>query len=84
MACLHRDKNFLVSHCSTSYQQFFKTMHPKLKILFVDDEPHILEALSQLFDSMYDVHTANSGAEAIEYVKRPTSRLWSATNACRR
>jgi response regulator RpfG family c-di-GMP phosphodiesterase len=70
MARLHRDKNFLVSHCSTSYQQFFKTMHPKLKILFVDDEPHILEALSQLFDSMYDVHTANSGAEAIEYVKR--------------
>ncbi len=45
-------------------------MHPKLKILFVDDEPHILEALSQLFDSMYDVHTANSGAEAIEYVRQ--------------
>ncbi len=45
-------------------------MHPKLKILFVDDEPHILEALSQLFDAMYDVHTANSGAEAIEYVRQ--------------
>ncbi len=45
-------------------------MSPKLKILFVDDEPHILEALSQLFDMLYDVHTANSGAEAIEYVRQ--------------
>ncbi|MFQ3597682.1 MAG: response regulator [Chloroherpetonaceae bacterium] len=45
-------------------------MSPKLKILFVDDEPHILEALSQLFDTLYDVHTANSGAEAIEYVRQ--------------
>jgi response regulator RpfG family c-di-GMP phosphodiesterase len=45
-------------------------MSPKLKILFVDDEPHILEALCQLFDTLYDVHTANSGAEAIEYVRQ--------------
>lgn len=45
-------------------------MHQKLKILFVDDEPHILEALSQLFDMLYDVHTANSGAEAIEYIRQ--------------
>jgi response regulator RpfG family c-di-GMP phosphodiesterase len=41
----------------------------KLKMLFVDDEPHILEGLSQLFDLEYDVHTANSGAEAIAFVK---------------
>jgi response regulator RpfG family c-di-GMP phosphodiesterase len=44
-------------------------MSQKLKVLFVDDEPHILEALSQLFDMLYDVHTANSGAEAIAFVK---------------
>jgi response regulator RpfG family c-di-GMP phosphodiesterase len=42
---------------------------PKLKLLFVDDEPHILEGLSQLFDTVYDVHTAGSGAEAIGFVK---------------
>ncbi len=41
----------------------------KLKMLFVDDEPHILEGLSQLFDLDYDVHTANSGAEAIALAK---------------
>lgn len=45
-------------------------MSPKLKILFVDDEPHILEALSQLFDALYDVHAASSGAEAIDYVRQ--------------
>ncbi len=41
----------------------------KLKMLFVDDEPHILEGLSQLFDLDYEVHTANSGAEAIAFAK---------------
>jgi response regulator RpfG family c-di-GMP phosphodiesterase len=40
----------------------------KLKILFVDDEPHILEALSQIFDMMYEVYIANSGKEAIAFV----------------
>ncbi len=45
-------------------------MSPKLKLLLVDDEPHILEALSQLFDTLYDVHTVTSGAEAIEYVRK--------------
>jgi response regulator RpfG family c-di-GMP phosphodiesterase len=43
---------------------------PKLKALFIDDEPHILEALSQLFDGVYETHIANSGAEAIEIAKR--------------
>lgn len=45
-------------------------MSQKLKILFVDDEPHILEALSQLFDSQYDVQVANGGEEAIEIAKK--------------
>ncbi|MCS6990029.1 MAG: response regulator [Chloroherpetonaceae bacterium] len=45
-------------------------MSQKLKILFVDDEPHVLEALLQLFDDRYDAHGANGGAEAIEFAKR--------------
>lgn len=45
-------------------------MSQKLKILFVDDEPHILEALSQLFDAQYDVQVANGGEEAIEIAKK--------------
>ncbi|MBC8044026.1 MAG: response regulator [Rhizobacter sp.] len=41
----------------------------KLQILFVDDEPMILLSLKQTFDTTYKVHTAISGAEAIEFVK---------------
>ncbi len=67
---LFAPKRFFFSFPLLFFNNSFRTMHPKLKILFVDDEPHILEALSQLFDSMYDVHTANSGAEAIEYVRQ--------------
>ncbi len=42
----------------------------KLKMLFVDDEPMILEGLSQLFDTLYDVHTVCCGKEAIDYVSQ--------------
>jgi response regulator RpfG family c-di-GMP phosphodiesterase len=42
----------------------------KLKALFVDDEPMILEGLSQLFDMTYDVYTACSGQEAIDYARQ--------------
>ncbi len=42
----------------------------KLKVLFVDDEPMILEGLSQLFDTLYDVHTVCCGKEAIDYVSQ--------------
>ncbi|MDW8464945.1 MAG: response regulator [Chloroherpetonaceae bacterium] len=42
----------------------------KLKVLFVDDEPMILEGLAQLFDTTYDVHTVCCGQEAIEYVRQ--------------
>lgn len=41
----------------------------KLKIVFVDDEPMILEGLSQLFDMMYDVQTFSNGQDAINYVR---------------
>lgn len=38
----------------------------KHKILFVDDEPQIVQSLSLLFDD-YDVLTATSGEEALKY-----------------
>ncbi len=38
------------------------------KVLFVDDEPHIVQSLSLLFDD-YDVVTATSGEEALNYFK---------------
>ncbi|MFN3385539.1 MAG: response regulator [Candidatus Thermochlorobacter sp.] len=39
------------------------------KVLFVDDEPQILEALSQLFEAAYDVYTAVGGEAALEMMK---------------
>ncbi|MBC8042713.1 MAG: response regulator [Rhizobacter sp.] len=41
----------------------------RLKLIAIDDEPHILESISQLFDATYDVMTASSGQEAIELVR---------------
>ncbi len=37
----------------------------KPKVLFVDDEPQILEALSQLFEADYEVYTALGGEAAL-------------------
>ena len=38
-------------------------------ILFVDDEPNILKTLKRLFlDQDYDLHTANSGQEALDLI----------------
>lgn len=45
-------------------------MSNRATILFVDDEPHIVATLKSLFRAKYDVHTATSGAEALEIVKR--------------
>ncbi|MGQ9804995.1 MAG: response regulator [Chlorobiales bacterium] len=41
------------------------------KILFVDDEPQIVQSLSLLFDD-YDVVTATSGEEALKHFKNGT------------
>lgn len=41
----------------------------KLSVLFVDDEPYILESLRELFEKKYTVYTANSGEAALEIVK---------------
>ena len=38
-------------------------------VLFVDDEERVLNALSALFHGTYEVHTAASGAEALELIK---------------
>lgn len=40
------------------------------KILFVDDEPMILTSLTRLFEDDYDVHTAGSGVEALEKLRK--------------
>lgn len=45
-------------------------MSSRAQILFVDDEPHIVATLKSLFRAKYEVHTATSGAEALEIVKR--------------
>lgn len=43
----------------------------KGRILFVDDEPAILRSLLRVFrETDYDVHTANSGAEALELLEQ--------------
>ena len=43
------------------------TKHP---ILLVDDEPEILFSLRGLLRREYDLHTANSGAEALDVLRR--------------
>ncbi len=43
---------------------------PKPKVLLVDDDPHILESLSQLLDDGYTVYTATDGREAITFVQQ--------------
>ncbi len=42
----------------------------KPKVLFVDDEPQILEALSQLFEADYEVYTALGGEAALAVLKQ--------------
>lgn len=42
----------------------------KPQILFVDDEPQVLEALTQLFDMRYEVHTAVGGEAALAALER--------------
>lgn len=48
----------------------FDTGGRKAKILFVDDEERILNALRSVFRSQYNVFTASSGPEAMEFLKR--------------
>lgn len=45
-----------------------KAMKPK--VLFVDDEPQILEALSQLFETDYEVYTALGGEAALAALEK--------------
>ncbi|MGE0557579.1 MAG: response regulator [Burkholderiales bacterium] len=48
----------------------FDTGGKKAKILFVDDEERILNALRSIFRAHYNVFTASSGPEAMEFLKR--------------
>ncbi len=48
----------------------FDTSGKKAKLLFVDDEERILTALRSVFRTNYNVFTASSGPEAMEFLKR--------------
>ena len=48
----------------------FDTAGRKAKLLFVDDEERILNALRSIFRNQYTVFTASSGPEAMEFLKR--------------
>lgn len=48
----------------------FDTGGKKAKLLFVDDEERILNALRSVFRAHYNVLTASSGPEAMEFIKR--------------
>ena len=45
-------------------------MQLNVSILFVDDEVRIVKLLNMMFRSLYQVHTATSGAEALEIIAR--------------
>jgi DNA-binding NtrC family response regulator len=45
-------------------------MSSQPQLLFVDDEPLILQSLSLLFGDSYTVHTAESGTDGLEILKR--------------
>jgi DNA-binding NtrC family response regulator len=44
----------------------------KANVLFVDDEPRVLTSMRALFRRDYNVHLANSGAEALALLERET------------
>ncbi len=44
--------------------------HPRTPILCVDDEPAVLESLTNLLRRRYTVHVALSGAAGLELLKR--------------
>ena len=48
----------------------FDTAGRKAKLLFVDDEERVLNALRSIFRNQYTVFTAGSGPEAMEFLKR--------------
>ena len=44
-------------------------MSDKARILFVDDEERIVNLLRMMFRTIYEVHTATSGAQALEIIR---------------
>jgi serine/threonine-protein kinase len=55
---------------ATPVSPTFDTAGKKAKLLFVDDEERILNALRSVFRGHYNVFTASSGPEAMEFMKR--------------
>ncbi len=59
-----------VAPASSPVPSAFDTGGKKAKLLFVDDEERILNALRSVFRNQYNVFTASSGPEAMEFLKR--------------
>jgi response regulator RpfG family c-di-GMP phosphodiesterase/tRNA A-37 threonylcarbamoyl transferase component Bud32 len=55
---------------ATPVASAFDTGGKKARLLFVDDEERILNALRSVFRNQYNVFTASSGPEAMEFLKR--------------
>lgn len=57
---------------NSPFQEFVSTSNQSgKKILFMDDEPHITELVSEMLDQMdYRVETAKNGTEALELFKQ--------------
>jgi DNA-binding NtrC family response regulator len=47
-------------------------MKKRYRLLFVDDEPRVLRALTSVFRRDYDVHVASSGLEALKILSEKT------------
>nr|MDP9142813.1 response regulator [Pseudomonadota bacterium] len=45
------------------------TENIKARVLFVDDEPRVLTTMRMLFRSHYEVHIADSGAKALDFLR---------------
>ena len=59
-----------VAPASSPVPSAFDTGGKKARLLFVDDEERILNALRSVFRNQYNVFTASSGPEAMEFLKR--------------
>lgn len=62
--------NVPTRNAATAVAPIFDTGGKKAKLLFIDDEERILTALRSVFCNQYNVFTASSGSEAMEFMKR--------------
>ena len=51
----------------------------KDRVLFVDDEPNVLDGIRRQLRNRVELETATSGSAGLEIIKRP--RQWAATGS---